>query len=200
MRIRTDHTRASLIALAVLAFASCSKPCADSNCGPGYCSDGTCICPDGYYGNHCQYGGPAGSGQDPIGFRIDSITISNVPQCWSTGTPIDGSSEPDLYVEIHQGSSTWYTGVASNATQASFGPFNWVFHDLTQNCFLKVYDVDGAAPPYQLDLMVNIGFNGQTLMDEPDNAFSTQIQNNFSSDCYPYGNPSWVRVWFELLY
>jgi len=35
-------------------MSNCSDPCADVNCGPGTCDDGTCICPTGYEGISCE--------------------------------------------------------------------------------------------------------------------------------------------------
>jgi hypothetical protein len=194
----------TLILALLGSLVACKKPCEDVNCQRGYCDDGTCICPDGYYGSRCELGGPSASGQTPTGFRIYRVTISNVPQCWSSGTPIDGAipgDYPDIIAKLQVGSNIVYTtGVDFDATQVSFDNLNWTVNSMTQNCTLKIYDQDDLGPVSTDVSLVNIGFNGGTLDDEPDNAFSTQIQNGFSSACYPNGSPSWVRAYFELTY
>jgi uncharacterized protein (TIGR02145 family) len=65
--------------LATLFIVSCTNPCEDTVClNDGVCIDGTCVCPDGFYGDDCSleestdYGG--GTINTPS-YRCDSDAI-----------------------------------------------------------------------------------------------------------------------------
>lgn len=48
------------LALSILLIIGCRNPCKDLNCqNGGECVDGTCDCPDGFYGSQCESQGVA---------------------------------------------------------------------------------------------------------------------------------------------
>lgn len=49
---KTNHLSALLLVLSCLV-AACNDPCKDVNCVNGSCSDGECVCADGYSGTDC---------------------------------------------------------------------------------------------------------------------------------------------------
>ena len=56
--------------LATLFIVSCTNPCKDTVClNDGVCIDGTCVCPDGFYGDDCSL-------QDVTDFNNDTVFSS----------------------------------------------------------------------------------------------------------------------------
>lgn len=50
-----DQTLSKFTLVLLIFFMGCSgDPCEDVFCGPGFCDNGICICPDGYTGSSCE--------------------------------------------------------------------------------------------------------------------------------------------------
>lgn len=191
------------LSMIVFLFSSCIvDPCADVSCKNGYCVDGTCICDEGYDGTYCQR---STAPPKPTGFTVTRIEITNFPVCYADGTPIDNEfagDNPDLRVKMANPSSgTFTTRQTHNNVHVDFRNLNWKMkNSQTHPTRLSIYDRDDLGAVYADKLLVSIEFDLDDLEAERDNAFSTQIQDKFSDNCYPYGSKSWVRVYFELIY
>jgi len=138
-----------------------------------------------------------------VGFRITKVYVQNFPYCAIGGGAWDGAypnDHPDLTITMSiPGSTNTYQGAQFyDNPQASWNNLNWVINSVDEFVGLMVLDRDdmGAVFTYQTLLIVN--FNGQTLIDDPDNTYSVSLSGH--SSCYPYGSPSWLRIVFELIY
>lgn len=124
----------TLTLIGLIAVSSCKKdPCKDSNClNGGVCIDGTCNCPTGYSGTHCENfnpcvnvtclnGGYCANGQcvcpqgytgsncsqqvTPTQMSITKIEVTRFPAT-DNGAGWDLTSGPDIYPTFSFGSAT----------------------------------------------------------------------------------------------
>lgn len=136
------------ISLVTSVIVSCKKadpvdPCANIVCSNnGSCFDGTCQCTQGYTGTYCQ------TQLRPSAMIIKTITITKFPTTTSAGSSWDiPASLPDIYPEIHLGSSyLWVSSkYVSNATGSSTFDCNYRITDLSQTYGFGVWDFDGGT-------------------------------------------------------
>jgi hypothetical protein len=185
-----------------LFFSACSKdneedntgfnlpgngdPCGSIEClNGGYCSDGTCICPEGFTGVNC------GELDLNVTIRINSISISGYPQ--TTGgnawdDPFFGSSSTaDPYWRIVRPngdsfeSSIYFPDV--NGGTMNFGtssglPFTIFSSDVDNSHTIQLIDLDsidasdvGSAD----DVMVSKSFVPEFYINDQGNEFPSSI-------------------------
>jgi hypothetical protein len=174
----------SLILICAFVFSSCKKDVTPPNpitCNPIICNPAPKV----------------------TGFKVKKIYVQNYPYCAPSGGAWDGTNpndHPDLKITMTRpGSTNPYSGNQFyNNPQASWNNLNWVINSVDEFVSLTVLDRDEVPDAFTYQTLLIVNFNGQALIDDPDNTYSVSL--NGHSSCYPYGSPSWLRIEFDLLY
>ena len=87
----------AVIVLLTLSLVSCVEdPCENSLCkNGGICDQGNCLCPEGYFGMHCD------EKVKPNKMRISFISLTRFPEL-KNGIPWDDVDGPDIYFKLYQ--------------------------------------------------------------------------------------------------
>ena len=130
-----------------------SDPCATSNCqNGGECVDGSCLCPDGYYGENCQLM------KTPQSVRITSVVVKEFDNFDSNGNAWDSQlngSLPDIYISLFQatGSSFELLHEANNYYPSAWSPGTFDFpidtyvYNMSTPYIISLYNYNAEDTP-----------------------------------------------------
>jgi len=139
-----------LAAVASIFFSAC-EPCGKNGCeNGGTCVDGTCECPVGYHGEHCELQ------SEPINAMITHIDVVNFFEAqW------DASSDADIFLTGAYGSACgeeWGTSIIDNAD--AFSPHwwqvDWLITEPQTALSVCLYDYDSDT---QVELIQDFHIN-----------------------------------------
>lgn len=136
-------------ALSFLSITSCKKdedPCKDTKClNGGVCVDGSCNCPNGFYGSDCS------KQRTPLKILINKIEVQRFPAT-DGGAGWDFSSGPDILPKMFFNGSLIYESneYVSNANPSSYyefipSPSIEIINPFEQYS-LSLYDYDDLDP------------------------------------------------------
>lgn len=148
--MKTYYLKIGVGVAAILIFGfltSCNK-CANNFClNGGLCIDGTCDCPPGFIGNHCE---SAVEDNTPTGIELKKIVASNIPYTNEFGTPWDVGNGPDpqFYITNLTSGQIFESNYAYNVTSSfsydmQFCP-EAIFQPMNSVCQLEMMDWDGS--------------------------------------------------------
>ena len=132
--------------LLLLNFYSCSErsSCEDTMCmNGGVCLDGTCNCPTGFEGVHCQ------ERSTPDYIRITSLTLIRFPEV-NEGKTWDDADGPDIFFRLYDGKTVIAQPdyLIENAAISHIMPFDFHFIELSKpesTYRLDFFDYDGVG-------------------------------------------------------
>ena len=172
-----NFLRYSLLFFIVTSLlTACSDPCDDTVClNGGACSDGTCICPDGFTGENCQTTDSNNGGNifgPDVQIRITGITVSGFPTT-NNGSNRDnytnGCTEcnlPDPIWKIVQTSGGgMFNGVGYASNTIGVAVFNSdnglpIVIDLPDQILaFELWDADMSFDDQSPDFMIGTQFN-----------------------------------------
>jgi hypothetical protein len=118
-------------------------PCEGVLCGDGYCDNGVCQCPEGFYGFRCN------SFLIPTAVVLEGITIDKFPTTRVDSSSWDVGSNPDLHLTFFQSTTKlWETNSsiqdASTNSNLQFDVIPSVrMRNLDAQYTISLYDDDG---------------------------------------------------------
>jgi hypothetical protein len=170
----------------MLALFSCSDPCDDVDCNGGSCVEGTCICPEGFFGDNCEIECINGVFQNGecvclAGFEGEACDVEanlcDGVEC-NGGTCVDGTCDcPDGFFgdncEIactngvfENGACNCSDGYEGDACDTEsrvkfFGTWIGTLEDCTIATIIGPYDV----PPFPIDMDITANADGVADVD-----------------------------------
>jgi len=139
----------SILFITVASLFSCLKdPCDGTSClHGGYCMDGSCNCPAGYTGEHCQ------DQVTPIKMKVQAITVTRFPGL-NDGLPWDANDGPDIYFKMSEPDYPLAQPeyLVENADPSIDYSFSFVPFDLrfvTATYKMELFDYEGVGIPSQ---------------------------------------------------
>ncbi len=118
-------------------------PCEGVFCGDGYCDNGACQCPEGFYGSGCT------SFLTPSAVILDGITIDKFPTTKVDSSSWDVGSNPDLHLTLFRSTTKlWETSSSiqdanmNSNLQLAVVPVI-TMRDINAQYTISLYDDDG---------------------------------------------------------
>lgn len=138
-----------ILLFSLIGFFSCIKdPCDGNLCNhEGVCVDGSCDCPQGYTGAHCDHQ------EEPSKMRVTAITMTKFPST-NEGMSWDATDGPDIYFkmseEVYPLAQPEY--LVENAEPLK--SYTFVIHPfdlrfVTTPYKMELFDYDGVGVPSQ---------------------------------------------------
>jgi hypothetical protein len=130
----------------LISNSGCKKDenkCEIVDCGIGYCLDGTCQCPTGFFGTQCLYN------YTPNTVLVEKVEVIRFPREKVDNTVWDSLSNPDLHLTIYQSFNKIWTSNSSiqNADSSTTHIFELTpaarLEDLDLRYTISLYDDDG---------------------------------------------------------
>jgi hypothetical protein len=163
-----------LLILLSATFMACEKeesdPCEDIVClNDGVCVDGTCDCPEGYWGNDCSIE------NTPSSITITKVTVVNFPSTdggenWDPS--FCGGSRADIFVIIVDANDNQYYGsefyedAVPGAKQEFTHNLPYTVHGNLNDHRIRLYDYDtGSCAPsdYIGGYIFNYHYSGENF-------------------------------------
>jgi hypothetical protein len=154
--MRPIHVISIFSLVLLLSLASCNETACENNMceNGGICLDGTCDCPDGFTGTHCQ------DIASPDKVRIRTITLTRFPVLKSD-VGWDPSDGPDMFFRLYDGQYAIAQPLELIENAVGMQEYNFFIPlieiaDVTRHYSLKLLDYDGRDT--KEDLMGEIDF------------------------------------------
>lgn len=131
-----------------LIISSCNKDnydaCEVLDCGVGYCADGRCQCPKGFYGERCL------QNHAPKAVLVEKVEVIRFPNKRVDYTTWDSLDNPDLHLTIYQSfNKIWISSTSiQNADSSITHSFNVSplarLEEMDLRYTISLYDDDGS--------------------------------------------------------